>query len=50
VAALPTTVRRSSLSCSCDRRAPSLSTMVMSFSSETRPSATLAPTWPAPRM
>lgn len=49
-APLPVTVRRSSLSCSIARRAASLSTTVMSFSSDTRPSATLAPTWPAPRI
>src|SRR5512141_7779 len=49
-AALPSTVRRSSRSCSRRRRGPSTSTTVMSLASETRLSATLVPTCPAPRM
>src|SRR5262245_19238262 len=48
--ALPTTVRRSNLSCRSFSRAGWLSTSVMSFCSETRLSASVEPTWPAPRM
>ncbi len=49
-AALPTTVRRSNWFCRSRRRSALVSTTVTSFFSETRLSATLAPTWPAPRM
>src|SRR3990167_9714304 len=47
---LPTTPRRSSRSSSRRRRAGSMSITVMSFCSETRLSATLSPTRPAPKM
>ncbi len=49
-AALPTTVLRSNWFCRSFRRSALVSTTVTSFFSETRLSATLAPTWPAPRM
>src|SRR5882672_1159064 len=49
-AALPSTVRRSSRSCRLRSLAPSMSTTVMSLASDTRLSATVEPTWPAPRI
>ncbi len=49
-AALPTTVRRSNWFWRFFSRSASMSTTVTSFFSETRLSATLAPTCPAPRM
>ena len=48
--ALPQMVRKSSRSCKAFSRAPSMSTTVMSLASDTRLSATVEPTWPAPRM
>ena len=47
---LPTTPRRSMRSSRLRSRAGSMSMTVMSFCSETRLSATLSPTRPAPRM
>jgi hypothetical protein len=47
---LPTTPRRSSRSCSSRRRTGSVSMTVMSLRSDSRLSATLSPTRPAPRM
>ena len=49
-AALPQTVRISRRSRSAARYSSLVSTRVMSFASDTRFSATDAPTWPAPRM
>src|SRR5262252_10777992 len=49
-AALPRTVRRSRRSWRLRRRALSMSTIVMSFASDTRLSATVEPTCPAPRI
>src|SRR3990167_5350538 len=47
---LPATPRRSSRSCNSRRRCGLVSMTVMSFFSDTRLSATLSPTRPAPRM
>ena len=46
----PCTTRRSNLSCSTRKREGSLSTTVMSLFSPTRFSASVPPTWPAPRI